>query len=95
MAKANPSSSLPTPNKVFAGKTFVLQGDFGKFPRTHLNITRLIVKHGGRVNKMVTDKTTLLVTTIEEFKKMPPSSASDHIPISLLSFGELSDIFAP
>ncbi|ELR10209.1 hypothetical protein VC83_02993 [Pseudogymnoascus destructans] len=63
------TSAVPPADKIFAGKVFVLQGDFGRFPRTHLNIARLIARHGGRVDSTVTDRTTLLVTTIEEFQK--------------------------
>ncbi|KFY87678.1 hypothetical protein V500_06837 [Pseudogymnoascus sp. VKM F-4518 (FW-2643)] len=65
--------ALPPADKIFAGKVFVLQGNFGRYPRTHLNITRLIARHGGRVDTMVTDRTTLLVTTIEEFRKRTPA----------------------
>ncbi|KFY33815.1 hypothetical protein V494_07300 [Pseudogymnoascus sp. VKM F-4513 (FW-928)] len=67
------SAAVPPPDKIFAGKVFVLQGDFGRFPRTRLNIARLIARHGGRVDRMVTDKTTLVVTTIEEFQKRSPA----------------------
>lgn len=80
-------AAVPPPDKIFAGKVFVLQGDFGRYPRTHLNIARLIARHGGRVDTMVTDKTTLLVTTIEEFRKRTPASkcALIFISFSLLS----------
>ncbi|OBT70202.1 hypothetical protein VE03_00083 [Pseudogymnoascus sp. 23342-1-I1] len=65
--------ALPPADKIFAGKIFVLQGDFGRYPRTHLNIARLIARHGGRVDSTVTERTTLLVTTIEEFRKGTPA----------------------
>ncbi|KFY09946.1 hypothetical protein V491_07879, partial [Pseudogymnoascus sp. VKM F-3775] len=66
------TAAVPPADRIFAGKVFVLQGDFGRYPRTHINIARLIARHGGRVDSMVTDKTTLLVTTIEEFGKRTP-----------------------
>ncbi|OBT93997.1 hypothetical protein VE01_07121 [Pseudogymnoascus verrucosus] len=66
-------SAVPPADKIFAGKVFVLQGDFGRYPRTHLNIARLIAGHGGCVDSTVTDRTTLLVTTIDEFHKRPPA----------------------
>lgn len=78
------TTALPPPDKIFAGKVFVLQGDFGRYPRTHLNIARLIERHGGRVDSMVTDRTTLLVTTIEEFRKRTPASKFAFISVSLL-----------
>lgn len=84
-------AALPPADKIFAGKVFVLQGDFGRYPRTHLNITRLIARHGGRVDTMVTDRTTLLVTTIEEFRKRTPASKfayfqSHCFSVTLLTF---------
>lgn len=81
------TSAVPPADKIFAGKVFVLQGDFGRFPRTHLNIARLIARHGGRVDSTVTDRTTLLVTTIEEFQKRPPASKFAFVFISLLLSG--------
>ncbi|OBT80678.1 hypothetical protein VF21_00380 [Pseudogymnoascus sp. 05NY08] len=67
------TSAVPPADKIFAGKVFVLQGDFGRYPRTHPNIALLIARHGGRVDSTVTDRTTLLVTTIEEFNKRTPA----------------------
>lgn len=81
-----PSISAPPPTsaKIFTGKTFVLQGNFGKYPRMHQNISRLIAQHGGHVDPKVTMRTTHVVTTLEEFRKMPPNSkfllASSAIP---------------
>jgi NAD-dependent DNA ligase len=68
------TSAPPPADKIFAGKTFVLQGDFGRFPRTHVNIAKLIARHGGRVDAMVTDRTNLVVTTLDEFRKRTPAS---------------------
>lgn len=85
------TAALPPADKIFAGKVFVLQGDFGRYPRTHLNIARLIARHGGRVDNMVTDRTTLLVTTIEEFRKRTPPSKFAFISVSLL-LSDPSDI---
>lgn len=80
------TAAVPPADRIFAGKVFVLQGDFGRYPRTHINIARLIARHGGRVDSMVTDKTTLLVTTIEEFgKRTPPSKFLFSFHFSTLS----------
>lgn len=84
------TAALPPADKIFAGKIFVLQGDFGRFPRTHLNIARLIARHGGRVDSMVTDRTNLVVTTIEEFQKRTPASEFAFVSFSLL-LADLSD----
>ncbi|KFY48240.1 hypothetical protein V495_01499, partial [Pseudogymnoascus sp. VKM F-4514 (FW-929)] len=67
------TAAPPTADKIFAGKTFVLQGDFGRYPRTHINIAKLIARHGGRVDAMVTDRTNIVVTTLDEFRKRTPA----------------------
>src|SRR5690349_497574 len=86
MAKTAASPAQTGANKIFHGKIFVLEGDFGRFPRTHINIARLIALHGGSVDKMVTDKTTHLVTTIEEFRKKTPASKFSQMSILLRYF---------
>jgi NAD-dependent DNA ligase len=75
------TSAPPQADKIFAGKTFVLQGDFGRYPRTHVNIAKLIARHGGRVDAMVTDRTNLVVTTLDEFRKRTPASMSAFISL--------------
>jgi NAD-dependent DNA ligase len=60
---------LSTPLKgrkaVFAGKVFVLSGEF---PNQHGVMEGWITHHGGRVDKVVTDETTHLVCTMDNFK---------------------------
>lgn len=80
-------ASSPAPSdKIFAGKIFVLQGDFGRHPRTHVNIAKLIARYGGRVDAVVTDRTNLVVTTIDEFRKRTPASKFTFILCFLYFF---------
>ena len=52
-------------NAVFTGKVFVISGEFKD---SHENMEKWIVRHGGRVDKVVTDETTHLVCTMQNFK---------------------------
>ena len=50
---------------VFVGKVFVMSGEF---PNHHDVVEGWITHHGGRVDKVVTDETTHLVCTMDNFK---------------------------
>lgn len=60
---------IPIPLKgrkaIFSGKTFVLCGEF---PNSHNMMEGWITHHGGRVDKLVTNETTHLVCTMDNFK---------------------------
>jgi NAD-dependent DNA ligase len=52
-------------NAVFTGKVFVISGEFKD---SHENMEKWIIRHGGRVDKVVTDDTTHLVCSMQNFK---------------------------
>lgn len=60
-------TSMPLKGRsaVFVGKVFVLSGEF---PNHHDVMEGWITHHGGRVDKAVTDETTHLVCTMDNFK---------------------------
>ncbi|KAI9742237.1 MAG: hypothetical protein M1818_004137 [Claussenomyces sp. TS43310] len=60
-----PTASLKA---IFAGKVFVLSGDFGE-KIAHADIEKYIVLRGGSVQKEVTAETQFLVCTMANYKK--------------------------
>ncbi len=80
-----PGVSKNPDKKIFRDKYFVLQGNFTSGDlsarqnevRSHKNIAKLILKYGGGVDQNVTNRTTHVVTTVNEFKRNPPNSTSD------------------
>lgn len=65
LIERKPSMPLKGRNAVFTGKVFVISGEFKD---SHENMEKWIVRHGGRVDKVVTDETTHLVCTMQNFK---------------------------
>ena len=54
--------------QIFRGKVFVLSGESGLTNGTHANISKWIIGHGGQMEKNVSENTTHLICTIENFK---------------------------
>jgi len=64
-------TSIPLKGRsaVFVGKVFVMSGEF---PNHHDVMEGWITHHGGRVDKVITDETTHLVCTMDNFKNKVP-----------------------
>jgi len=65
-ARARKASKNMKP--IFAGKTFSLTGDFGE-GWTHEKVAVWVTAHGGRYEREVTEDTTHLIASLENFKK--------------------------
>lgn len=65
LIEKKPSTPMKGRKAVFVGKVFVLSGEF---PNAHGVMEGWITRHSGRVDKVVTDETTHLVCTMDNFK---------------------------
>jgi hypothetical protein len=66
IAKAEKPARLMKP--IFFGKTMSISGDFGE-GWSHEDMSRWIKLHGGQYEKEVTEETTHLICTIDDYTK--------------------------
>lgn len=73
----------PKVKQIFVGKVMVLAGEFPD--ESHEKISGWITAHGGQRDREVTDDTTHLICTIEEYKKKTAAGEILLLPILLCS----------